>query len=51
MGDYVAVVLRWVRILVVIAAVLVVAWFVLEFIAQATFLNWLGDRIDSLTGS
>lgn len=42
-------VLRWVRIGVVTAAVLVVIWFVIQFIAQATFLSWLGDRIDNIT--
>ncbi|MGI9606253.1 MAG: DUF2510 domain-containing protein [Acidimicrobiales bacterium] len=42
-------VLRWVRIAVVVAAVAVIAWFVLQFVAQATLLDWLGDRIDNLT--
>lgn len=40
-------VLRWTRIAIVAAAVLVVAWYVLQFIAQAAFLEWVGDRIDS----
>ena len=40
---------RWLRIALVLAAVLVIAWFVFEFVAQATFFDWLGDRIDNLT--
>ena len=32
-----------------IAVVAVIAWFVFEAVAQATFFEWLGDRIDSLT--
>lgn len=39
---------RWTRIAIVVAAVLVVAWYVLQFIAQAAFLEWVGDRIDNL---
>ena len=38
---------RWTRIAIVVAAVLVVAWYVLHFIAQAAFLEWVGNRIDS----
>lgn len=47
-GDYVGQILRWIRIVIVVLAVLVIAWFVFQFIAQATFLSWLGDRIDNL---
>ena len=39
---------RWARAAIVVAAVLVVAWYVLQFIAQAAFLQWIGDRIDNL---
>lgn len=39
---------RWARAAIVVAAVLVVAWYVLQFIAQAAFLDWIGDRIDNL---
>ncbi len=39
---------RWTRIAIVVAAVLVVAWYVLQFIAQAAFLEWVGDRIDNV---
>ena len=47
--GYISQIVRWVRIGVVTAAVLVVVWFVIQFIAQATFLQWLGDRIDNFT--
>jgi hypothetical protein len=47
--GYLSPILRWVRIGVVVAAVLVVVWFAIQFIAQATFLEWLGDRIDNIT--
>ena len=39
---------RWTRVAIVLAAVLVVAWYVLQFIAQAAFFQWFGDRIDNL---
>ncbi len=39
---------RWTRAAIVLAAVLVVTWYVLQFIAQAAFLDWIGDRLDNL---
>ena len=39
---------RWTRIAIVVAAVLVVAFYVLQFVAQAAFLQWVGDRIDNI---
>ena len=47
--SYITKILRWVRIGVVTAAILVVAWFAIQFIAQVTFLEWLGGRIDNIT--
>ncbi len=41
-------VFRWIRFVVVAAAVVVIVWFVLQFLAQAAFLEWLGDRFDGL---
>jgi hypothetical protein len=41
--------LRWLRILVIGAFVLAVAWFAFQVIAQVSFAEWLGDRIDNLT--
>ena len=46
--GFVRAVWRRVRIAIVVAAVLVVAWYVLQFIAEAAFLEWIGDRIDGL---
>jgi hypothetical protein len=48
-SEYTNRLLRWLRIALLIAVVAVIAWFVFEAVAQATFLEWLGDRIDSLT--
>ena len=48
--EYGRMVFRWIKVAVVAAAILVVAWFVLQFIVQAAFVEWLGDRIDNLTG-
>lgn len=50
-ADYVDTVLRWIRIAIVVVAVAVIAWFIFQVIVQATFLDWLGDRIDNVTGS
>ncbi|MDX2380105.1 MAG: hypothetical protein QNM02_10155 [Acidimicrobiia bacterium] len=41
--------LNWVRIGIVVATILLVGWFVFQIIAEATFLDWLGDRIDNVT--
>lgn len=49
-SEYFALVFRWFKIALVAVAILVVAWFVLQFIAQVTLLQWLGDRIDNFTG-
>ena len=47
--EYTSTLLRWIRIIVVIAVILLVAWFLFQVIAQASFFEWLGDRIDNLT--
>jgi hypothetical protein len=41
--------IKWIRIAVVVAAVLLIGWFVFQVLAQATLLEWLGDRIDNIT--
>jgi hypothetical protein len=41
--------LRWLKILVVVVLVALVGWIVFQAVAEVTFLQWLGDRIDSLT--
>jgi hypothetical protein len=40
---------RWLRLLLGVVAVLVIAWVVFQVIAQQSFFDWLGDRIDNLT--
>ena len=40
---------RWLRIIAVIAVVLLIAWVTFQAVAQVSFFEWLGDRIDNLT--
>jgi Fe2+ transport system protein B len=49
-AEHVGGILRWMKLAIVLAAVLVVIWFALEFLAQATFMSWLGDRLDNFSG-
>lgn len=42
-------ILRWVKVALAIAFVLLIAWFIFQVFAQQSFLDWLGDRIDNLT--
>lgn len=42
---------RLVRIVGGVAALVLVAWFVFQFILQASLFEWLGDRIDNLTNN
>jgi hypothetical protein len=48
-SQYTSRVLSWLRLAAVIALVLVIAWFTFQTIAQVSFFEWLGDRIDNLT--
>ena len=48
-SEYGSQVKTWVRRAVIIAILLLVAYFVLQTIGQAAILDWFGDRIDSLT--
>ncbi len=48
-SEYTNRLIRWLRIALVVLVLLVIAWFVFEAVAQATFFQWLGDRIDNLT--
>jgi hypothetical protein len=47
--QYTNVFFRWLRLLLGVIAVLVIAWVVFQVIAQQSFFDWLGDRIDNLT--
>ncbi len=40
---------KWIRRAVIISIVLLAAYFVFQVIAQKSFLDWVGDRIDSIT--
>lgn len=48
-SDYTSRGLRLIRRLVVLAVILVIAWFVFQAWANVTFFDWLGDRIDNIT--
>ncbi|MEP4648604.1 MAG: DUF2510 domain-containing protein, partial [Ilumatobacter sp.] len=48
-SEYTNKLTKWVRRAVVISIVLLAAYFVFQVIAQKSFLDWVGDRIDSVT--
>lgn len=48
-SDYTNKITKWVRRVIVLAVVLLVAYVVFQIVAQASFFDWLGDRIDNLT--
>ena len=39
---------RWFRLALIVATVAVIAYFTFQVVAQATFFDWLGERIDNL---
>jgi hypothetical protein len=47
--EYTSRFMRWVKWAVIIAIVLLVAYFVFQVVAQASLFEWIGDRIDNLT--
>jgi Protein of unknown function (DUF2510) len=47
--EYTNKILRWVKIVSIVIVLGLIAWFVFQTVAQVTILEWLGDRIDSLT--
>ncbi len=48
-SEYTSQVTKWVRRAVIISIVLLTAYFIFQVVAQASFFEWLGDRIDNLT--
>ncbi len=42
---------RFLKRLVILAVVLAIAWFVFQAYANATFFEWLGDRLDQLNSA
>ena len=47
--NYTSTLTKWVRRAIIISIVLLSAYFVFQVVAQASFFDWLGDRIDNLT--
>jgi hypothetical protein len=48
-SEYTNRLVKWIRIAVVVAIVLLVAYFVFQVVAQASLFEWIGDRIDNVT--
>jgi hypothetical protein len=48
-SEYTNRLLRWLRILIVIAVIALIGWILFSAVAEVTFFEWLGDRIDALT--
>jgi hypothetical protein len=48
-SEYTSKVIRWIRILSVIAVLLLVGWIAFQIFAQISLFEWIGDRIDNLT--
>ena len=48
-SDYTNRLIRLIKVVAVIAIVLLVAYFVFHVVAQASFFEWIGDRIDNWT--
>ena len=47
--QYTNKVIKWIRILSVIAIILVVGWVAFQIFAQVSMFEWIGDRIDNLS--
>ena len=47
--EYASDVKKWIRRIVIIGIVLLVAYFVFQVVVQASFFEWIGDRIDNVT--
>ncbi len=47
-SQYGTTAVRWLRFAVVAAVVLLVLWFVLQVVTQASLMDWFGERLDSL---
>lgn len=48
-SQYTSRLIRWLKIALVVAVLLLIAWFVFQAIMEVTFFDWLGERIDNLT--
>ncbi len=47
--QYTNKVIKWIRILSVIAIILVVGWIAFQIFAQVSMFEWIGDRIDNVS--
>jgi ABC-type bacteriocin/lantibiotic exporter with double-glycine peptidase domain len=47
--QYTNKIIKWIRILSVIAIVLVIGWIAFQIFAQVSMFEWIGDRIDNLS--
>ncbi len=48
-SEYTNKVIKWVRILSVIAILLLIGWLAFQLFAQVSLFEWIGDRIDNVT--
>ena len=48
-SEYTNKIVKWIRLAAIVAIVALVAYFVLQVIAQASLFEWIGDRIDNLS--
>jgi hypothetical protein len=47
--DYTSKISRWFKILTRLAILLLILWLAFQIFAQASFFDWVGDRIDNIT--
>jgi flagellar biosynthesis/type III secretory pathway protein FliH len=47
--EYTNKALRWIRIIAVVVLILLIGWITFQAVAQVSFFEWIGDRIDNLT--
>ena len=47
--QYTSKVMRFLKVLAFLAVLLIIAWVVVQVVAQQTLFDWLGDRIDNVT--
>jgi hypothetical protein len=47
--EYASDVKKWIRRIIIIGIVLLVGYFVFQVVVQASFFEWIGDRIDNVT--
>ena len=48
-SEYTNKIIRWFRILAVIAVIVLIGWVAFQIFAQVSLFDWVGDRIDNLT--